>query len=793
MTSEFHQTDKIRSRHMGDPCLRTSASSMLRIPANSAKFANHTNPKRKRGGVGLHLCVSRPRVPTDPRPSVNPPCNQDATPPRLRFGLVLRIPRLNKLCLILAVLVCAIVPARIAWAVGSQQTLRGEDLQVDVDSRWCGCRFGGCYPVRLQIRNTGKARELTVQYSRLAMRSSESSLVQQKISLEENSTRKLTLSIPLCDDSSGGPLQVLVDGKVIPQLKMNLSLSPEGDPNEHPPEMLVIAKSRVELAPWGVVAEQLGESPVLRTYSSPRTTVSDLHSEVVEPSSLPENWIDYSGLDLIAVALPVWQAADFTEPAREAILKWVEMGGTLIVYGVGSRAQDSQDLTNRLQLANRGFVSNKWIDGDTNLRYEQPIRWSEVRTHLRMGTTVGSRTSEPLNERSWLLEASHPPFERRNLMLGRVYAMSGDPFPGTLDDWGWLLNDLNKENWSWTARNGINHRRRSARFSEFTIPHVGEVPAKMFLALISVFTLVIGPVNYYILNRRRQLYLLLVTIPLFATLTSVSLFGYAVIADGLDVKARVRSVTLLDQRNHDAVSISRAGYYAGMSPWKGLNFTANTLVMPIWSDREDPIPGDVNWTEGQHLGSSWLRSRTPTQFTFSTAHVERGRLEIVGLTSNGQELQVANGFAWDIAEILVRDKSNRFFYGRDLRAGAAATLRQAGSEELLKFVVKISAPLTLEKTTSAATGPVVEPHPGHRGSIAWRRGGEVEDVAPDDYGKSKQERLLKALRLGVESMGTANELPQQSYIAVCNQPPGIDTGLKSMTEVQSLHVLYGRY
>ena len=87
---------------------------------------------------------------------------------------------------------------------------------------------------------------------------------------------------------------------------------------------------------------------------------------------------------------------------------------------------------------------------------------------------------------------------------------------------------------------------------------MGAAPLLAFVVLISVFALAIGPVNYYLTWRRKQLYLLVITIPLIAFLTSASLFGYAMLSDGAPgVQSRLRSFTLLDQHSRTAVSFNR--------------------------------------------------------------------------------------------------------------------------------------------------------------------------------------------------------------------------------------------
>ena len=117
-------------------------------------------------------------------------------------------------------------------------------------------------------------------------------------------------------------------------------------------------------------------------------------------------------------------------------------------------------------------------------------------------------------------------------------------------------------------------------FNEFLIPGVGVVPVYAFLGLMTLFTLVIGPLNYLLLWRRRQLYLLVITIPSIALVTTFSLVAYAVLASGFGVTSRLLSVTLLDQGAKTAVSAARLSLYAGMAPSTGLAFPLESRGLP---------------------------------------------------------------------------------------------------------------------------------------------------------------------------------------------------------------------
>ena len=95
-------------------------------------------------------------------------------------------------------------------------------------------------------------------------------------------------------------------------------------------------------------------------------------------------------------------------------------------------------------------------------------------------------------------------------------------------------------------------------------------PVGQFQFLVTLFAIAIGPLNYWLLKRANKLPMLLATVPIAAAGTTLLLFMYGLFADGFGVRARARTLTLLDQTQEEAVSWGRLSYYAGLAPRDGL-------------------------------------------------------------------------------------------------------------------------------------------------------------------------------------------------------------------------------
>ncbi len=207
-----------------------------------------------------------------------------------------------------------------------------------------------------------------------------------------------------------------------------------------------------------------------------------------------------------------------------------------------------------------------------------------------------------------------------------------------------LIHSVGGRKLDWTARHGLflDPQVMSANkqdFWEFVIPGVGLTPVTQFMVLISLFVLGIGPINYWLLRRWHRLNLLVITVPASAAIVTGALLLYAIIGDGLGVRARVRSFTEIDcRRSGEAVCWSRLSYYAGISPSSGLQFPDDVAVYPFQQESLDMMRSvpqhEVTWHEMPPLNSTvsnpndlsmpywsmqywskdWLPGRTPTQF-----------------------------------------------------------------------------------------------------------------------------------------------------------------------------------
>ncbi len=566
-------------------------------------------------------------------------------------------------------LVALMAPAH-AFAVGKEYVHTQDDLILSVDTNWAGCGYGGYYPVRIQVVNRGKARDLTFRFSG---RDQQVPTAFRHISVDQNATVRFTLLIPCVGSDTYGDLTVSSGGRLLKALSEPLTIPDAHSGGTFRDSLLVISPTGVDCQKFedAVTARLQGTSAPGTYYGghSYYAGTSEDHA-VVKPAMLPETWLGYSGLDIVAIPLEVLSGMEVE--TQTALLEWVHTGGTLLVYDVGEPANRSRSLASVLGIDASSGSGVSWEPAALNQR-RGIANLDEILAGASSGgygmAVPATPVAPPPIEFSW--EERPDTFMTHDLMLGRVVAFTGNPFPGTAHDWDWLLDSLPENDQSWIRRNGISARAGMDHFVNFLIPSVKGIPVVPFLLLITLFAIVIGPLNYMWLWKQRRLFLLVVTIPLIAVVTSLALLGYSAVAHGFGTKARVRSLTVLDQKTNTAVALSRFSLFSGLAPSDGLWFSPETAVYPIWPKNTSFESGTIDWTEGQHLGADWLPSRTRTQFLSVEHRDERGRLE-VGTPANGI-LPVTNGLEWGFRALIVTTDDGERYFGEEIPAGIQPT------------------------------------------------------------------------------------------------------------------------
>ena len=540
---------------------------------------------------------------------------------------------------------CAIALALIAapssaHASGEYRTVEIESLRITVDAEWIPSAAPGYLPVRWDITNLGGDRTIEIFGTGTRMFTGGGSFprggpsfrqgrpsVRQRLQIRAGDRVRFTMPVPASGDTDNMSFVIREDNRIISQIGV-VSVSRYSDVAA----VIVAAQNGAyaALAPgWMRYSLSRGRFFPGRVIGAPGTVVTPGSSTttppsgppldiVLEPARLPTSWLAYTSVKAVVVGGREWESMDAGQ--RAALLTWTACGGNLIL-----------------------------VDADIDTLFpdvkQRPIVSGGVARHF---------------------------FGKVHLLPSAKIESVG--LTDTLD----AIDSAAVKPWQLplepiSSTTGVRGFR-------IPIPGVNAIPARIYLTILALFAVVIGPINHIVLRRRRQQALVVLTTPLIATLFIVLLAGYVVVVEGFGVRGRVISFTVLDQGSgHAATRAAVSLYAAGRAPSGGLRFARDVAVFSTPLENT-AIPAEtLDLSELQQFSSGFLQARTPTNFETLGYRAARERLVF---SREGGHIRVSNGLGSTVTRLRFRQGEQSYSLGESLQSGGSAVLRETCTRRL---------------------------------------------------------------------------------------------------------------
>jgi hypothetical protein len=543
----------------------------------------------------------------------------------------------------------------LARAAGEYRTVEVESLKITIDSEWSVRAAPGYVPVRFDITNLAEERVIEIvgqgmRFFRMRGGGQTSVAVRQAIRLARGGRVRLTIPLPVYADSENIRFEIREEGRIIERFSYNTFQSkvrPDdasalivADPASAFGKVAAgwartISGSPGHYASGTVVSGASGSSGTVAVSRlvSPGSAGSMTPLDfALAPARLPANWIGFTSLRAVVIGPQEWN--QLADAQKSALLTWTACGGDLL-----------------------------FVDGSLS---------------------------------ALLPDAQHAPLAPDRPVRGYFFGRIHLPTSASIAATG-LLDALTAAaahqdaNWSLPANRTADWGVIAARGFRLPIPGVEGVPARAYLSILILFSLLIGPVNYWILRRMRQQVLLVLTTPLISALFIVLLAGYVVAGEGLGVRGRAMTFTMLDQVRRQAATRGSASLYAaGMTPRGGLRFGRDEAVFTIGSDgagSRESVTLDLS--ESQRFTSGVIQARSPTNLETIGFRPARERL---GFQREAGGMRVVNGLGTAIRTLIYRDGNNVYHLTRPLPPGDKGIL-EAGAPSATG-VVPAGLPLT---------------------------------------------------------------------------------------------------
>lgn len=578
----------------------------------------------------------------------------------------------------------------------------------------------------------------------------------------------------------------------------------EGDAYRNPlPDLRVMCNEFESLSGFGGQSlsmryQLLGQPEELLQYlpQFPRLDILPL-------TESPEHWLGLSGVDLLFIRHDHLEEMRNNLTTRFAALEeWILTGGTLVVWHAEPVSTPPQEVLKLFHtqppenpksttppLSQRQITLNDLRGGSTYNRnyghsYSGHQHYGMAHEPLYVDVEGTLHFITPLPPEVNLPQVTNLG-GTYSVGFGMVAVVPGSPFPGTPQSWERLAADIGSHRWVPFQRLGLSRGRINQGFWEFLIPGVGMAPVTSFLVLISLFVIVIGPVNYFLLRAMRRLNWLVFTVPMGAFIVTATLMVYAVFADGFATRTRIRSLTLLDQVEARGANYSLQAYYAGLAPSSGLRYPTDTAIHLREHDPHEDSQGsrELQWRDDQWLKQGYFRSRVTRQLLAIRPFETERRLEIQEDDQGG--LRVTNLLDTPILHAIVIDQHGTPFQLERLAPGKSITIAAGGTVE--KGDMRR---LLTDANMETPPGFVYHGNP-HSGRRNWNRSRNFIDThLPDpQFNSSALERELAQATTAV----LTDSLPNR-YLAVVEHFPEVPWGVAGVKAGElSIDIVYGTW
>ena len=518
------------------------------------------------------------------------------------------------LSLLLPVLGLIVAPAYAQDNNDSGITL---DVAVGFDSIYKGEYW---LPVEVTAANTGPAVEGYVEINVPRGAGSAPSTFRSPISLPTQSNKRVTLYIKLDNGASNIDLALRQnDGTLVADVNSG-TLSRITDSSH----LL-----------YAVVSPDAAEFTFLERIPGSRSNASVAFLTLED---LPETAVAWNALDVL-----IFNDADtsqLTSEQRTAMEVWLHNGGQLIVTGGANWQKTAVALSDLLPVTIDGSRSVEDLPGlreRIGIPFRDPGPYVVATSSLRSGELIFRQDDLPL-------------LARQSIGRGSVYFLALDPRLAPLLDWDgseaiWaaIASRVPLGNsWSSGPQNVYAATEAVSSLPSLTLPSILQL-----LAFLLVYTIVVGPLNYWVLKRRNQLERAWVTIPVLVIIFSGVTYFTGFQLRGNDTIINQLSVAYSQADGEQADVYSLLGLYSPQRKNYDLTLPAGTLARPYTQDfgvsfgSDEPDIGSI--TYGNDVTISDVRVDIG-QVTVFLAESARPAVDISGsatLTLEGNSLVLA--------------------------------------------------------------------------------------------------------------------------------------------------------
>ena len=419
-------------------------------------------------------------------------------------------------------------------------------------------------PVQVTAANNGPAIEGYVEILVRQSGGQEAIPFRSPISLPTQSNKRLTLYIKIPAAASNLTMQLYQDDRTLVAEVESGSIS------------RVTQNSLL----YGVLSSDGGEFTFLERISGSH---SDASVALLTLDDLPETAVAWNSLDILI--FNDTDTSQLTTNQRTALEAWLNNGGQLIVTGGANWQKTAAELADLLPVT---INSSQTVDDLPGLRqrigiaFRDPGPYVVATSSLRSGEIIFRQDDLPL-------------LARQSVGRGSVYFLALDPLLAPLLDWDgseviWSViagRAPNTNNWGLGPQNSYAATTAVSSLPSLTLPSILQL-----LAFLLIYTVVVGPLNYWILKRRNSLERAWITIPALVLIFIAITYFTGFQVRGNDTIINEMSVVYSQSDGEQANVYSLLGLYSPQRKTYNLVLPQNALAQPYDQNLGAPFSTD---------------------------------------------------------------------------------------------------------------------------------------------------------------------------------------------------------
>jgi hypothetical protein len=426
-------------------------------------------------------------------------------------------------------------------------------ITLEVQAGYDGAyRVGEWFPAVITIANDGPDVRGILEW-RFSGRDDEPTF-QRTIDLPRGSRKRVTLEVFARDLVRGGQVRLLDGGTVLAEQETSIETIDQG-------RFLI-----------GVVSSDPALLNSLNSLTLPSSAGANVRHIV--PEALPERPVALRGVN--ALFLHDVDTSALTQPQRDALALWVQIGGQLVVGGGSSGQRTAAGLGDLLPVEVGGDIAQGDLSSLGQIAGSAPpAPTNSTLSAVRPREGAAGLPADRALLYRWARGAGAVTFTTFDLSSLRGW--TGEP-----ELWSRLLAPID------VLAPGLDARQRRLNLLQSTLrlPSLGLPSAWTLLLFLIAYILVIGPLNYLVLRRLRRLEWAWLTVPGAVLLFAIGLY---VVGFGLrGGQSQVSQVAIVQGSEGQARGFATAfvGLFSPRRTSYTLLFPSETLVSEArtWND-----------------------------------------------------------------------------------------------------------------------------------------------------------------------------------------------------------------